>query len=242
MNVYKYDEITKEYTGVETAHLDPLESKAQGKDVFLLPANATFTAPLIVKEGYAQVFKDGVWNYVEDHRGEQYWLADDEFGTPAKEMKELGAFPEGAVFTAPEKPLKLAKKEKWDEVNAWTARKITGGFVCLCYNNEPVLYDTDQDTQITMGKARANCKSEKFAISFPNGMPCRGYVKVGEDENGNPVFDTDKTILFFTPEQIIAWDEDFSLFLSKCKGEGWAKQAEVEAATTVEELEAIELP
>lgn len=146
------------------------------------------------------------------------------------------------VMPFPGPPMEELKKFKLDEVNAWTARKITGGFVCFCYNNEPVLYDTDQDTQITMGKARANCKSEKFALNFPQGMPCRGYVKVGDDENGNPVFDTDKTILFFTPEQIIAWDEDFSLFLSKCKGEGWAKQAEVEMATTVEELEAIELP
>lgn len=115
MNVYKYDELTHEYTGVETAQLDPLESKLQGKDIYLLPANATFTAPLVVKEGYTQVFKDGVWNYVEDHRGEQYWLADDEFGTPAREMKELGALPENAVFEAPEKPFEMLKEEKLAE-------------------------------------------------------------------------------------------------------------------------------
>ena len=116
MNVYKYDELTKEYTGVETAHLDPLESRVQGKDVFLCPANATFIAPLVVKEGYTQVFKDGVWNYVENHRGEQYWLDTDEYGTPARTMKELGSFPANAVFIAPEKPVSLAKAEKINEL------------------------------------------------------------------------------------------------------------------------------
>lgn len=136
-------------------------------------------------------------------------------------------------------PLEYQKKFKLDQVNAWTKAKITGGFVCYCYNNEPVLYDTDEETQLTMTKARANCQSTKFTANFPKGMPCRGYVKVSEDENGNNIFDVDKTILFFTPEQIIAWDEDFSLFLSKCKGEGWVKQAEVEACTTKEELDEI---
>ena len=118
MNVYKYDEITKEYTGVETAQLDPLESKVQGKEVYLLPANATFTAPLVVKEGYTQVFKDGVWNYVEDNRGKEYWLPEDEYGTPARIMNELGEFPEGAIFEAPEKPFEHVKAEKVAEMKA----------------------------------------------------------------------------------------------------------------------------
>ena len=146
----------------------------------------------------------------------------------------------GQVYTT-DAPLSYQKKAKLDEVNAWTKSKITGGFVCYCYNNEPVLYDTDEETQLTMTKARANCQSEKFATNFPTGMPCRGYKKLGQDEYGKDSFDDDKTIFLFTPEQIIAWDEDFSLFLAKCKGEGWVKQAQVEAATTKEELEAIVL-
>ena len=140
-----------------------------------------------------------------------------------------------------EMPLEYAKCKKLEEVNSWTKSKIIGGFICYCYNNEPVLYDTDEETQLTMTKARANCQSEKFQVNFPNGMPCRGYVKVDEDEDGNPIFDKDKTVLFFSDDQIIAWDEDFSLFLSKCKGEGWVKQAEVEACTTKEEIDSIVL-
>lgn len=143
------------------------------------------------------------------------------------------------VLIIPKPTIEEFKQIKLDEINAWTKSKITGGFVCYCYNNEPVLYDTDEETQLTMTKARANCQSEKFQLNFPTGMPCRGYVKVREDDYGKDVFDTEKTILLFTPEQIIAWDEDFSLFLAKCKGEGWIKQAQVEATTTKEELDAI---
>lgn len=116
MQVYKYDELTHEYTGVETAQLDPLESKVQGKEVYLLPANATFTAPLVVKEGYIQVYKDGVWNYVEDNRGKEYWLDTDEYGASARTMKELGEFPANAVFEAPKKLFEQVKAEKVAEM------------------------------------------------------------------------------------------------------------------------------
>lgn len=102
MNVYKFNPITKEYTGVEPAMLDPLESKLQGKEVYLLPANATFTEPTF-KDGYANVWNGEAWEQTEDNREKQYWLADDIYGAPAREMKELGAFPADAVFTAPEK-------------------------------------------------------------------------------------------------------------------------------------------
>lgn len=64
MKVYFYDEITKEFTMSADALKDPLESKIQGKDVWLLPANATFDEPLPNKDGYKVVYKDG-WKYEE---------------------------------------------------------------------------------------------------------------------------------------------------------------------------------
>lgn len=62
MKVYFYDEITKEFTMSEDALKDPLESKIQGKDVWLLPANATFDEPLPSKDGYKVVYNNG-WKY-----------------------------------------------------------------------------------------------------------------------------------------------------------------------------------
>ena len=116
MQVYKYDEKTKEYIGAEQALINPLESELQGKEIYLLPANATFEKPNL-QEGFASVF-NGKWENIEDNRGKEYWLDTDTFGTPAKTMKDLGAFPAGAVFTAPAKTLEQLKADKIAEFKA----------------------------------------------------------------------------------------------------------------------------
>ena len=114
MQVYKYDEKNKEYIGTEQALVDPLESELQGKTIYLLPANATFEKPNL-QEGFASVF-NSKWENIEDNRGKEYWLDTDTFGTPAKTMKDLGAFPVGAVFTAPAKTLEQLKQDKINEL------------------------------------------------------------------------------------------------------------------------------
>lgn len=114
MQVYKYDEQTKEYIGTEQALINPLESELQGKTIYLLPANATFEKPNL-QDGFASVWNGTQWENIEDNRGKEYWLADDEYGTPAKTMKELGAFPANAVFTAPAKTIEQLKADKINE-------------------------------------------------------------------------------------------------------------------------------
>lgn len=145
------------------------------------------------------------------------------------------------VVAIPAPSLEELKKAKLQEVDQWTANKITGGFVSTCYNGENILYDTDTETQLTMTKARANCEGERFAQAFPNGMGVRGYAQTGTDADGTLMFADRKTVYNFLPEHIIAWDEDFSLHLAKCKYEGWIKQAQVNACTTKEEIESIVL-
>ena len=154
-------------------------------------------------------------------------------------IEDKGEYYECVEIPAPS--LEELKKAKLTEVDQWTANKITGGFVSSCYNGENVLYDTDTETQLTMTKARANCEGERFAQAFPNGMGVRGYAQTGTDADGTLVFANTKTIYNFLPEHIIAWDEDFSLHLAKCKYEGWIMQDKVNNANTKEELEAIVL-
>lgn len=137
MNVYKYDQQTKEYTGVEIAMLDPLESELQDKEVYLLPANATFEQPQ-EKAGYATVWNGEAWEQVEDNRGKEYWLADDTYGAPAHEMKELGAFPADAVFAAPKKTLEQVKAEK---INALKVERDTLEVEPITYNGNSYDYD-----------------------------------------------------------------------------------------------------
>lgn len=111
MQVYKYDEKTKEYIGTEQALINPLESELQGKTIYLLPANATFEKPNL-QDGFASVFNGTQWENIEDNRGKEYWLPTDKYGAPAREMKALGPLPEGAILTAPEKTLAELKADK----------------------------------------------------------------------------------------------------------------------------------
>lgn len=47
MIFYSYDKNTKEYTGTQNAFIDPLETKKQGKDIYLKPANSTDIKPTL---------------------------------------------------------------------------------------------------------------------------------------------------------------------------------------------------
>lgn len=137
MNVYKYND-NGEYIGTEAALLDPLETEQQGENIYLLPANATFTEPPEGQEGFARVWNGEAWEQVEDNRGVEYWLHDDKYGAPAREMKELGALPEGATTTAPEKTLDELKADK---LEALKAERDTKEVEPIEYNGH--LYDYD---------------------------------------------------------------------------------------------------
>lgn len=62
MQVYHYNEETKEFLYEEEAAIDPLETVFRKREVYLLPANATFEKPLEAKEGFRVVFDNG-WKY-----------------------------------------------------------------------------------------------------------------------------------------------------------------------------------
>ena len=153
MQVYKYNEQTKEYIGTEQALIDPLESELQGKTIYLLPANATFEKPNL-QDGFASVWNGTQWENIEDNRGKEYWLADDEYGTPAKTMKELGAFPANAVFTAPVKTLEQLKQDK---ILALKTIRDTEEVNPIAYNGN--LFDYDD-------KARDRINSAIIALSI----------------------------------------------------------------------------
>ena len=74
-----------------------------------------------------------------------------------------------------------------------------------------------------------NVNTDRFAVEYPTGCPVRGYA------DGS----TDKTIFYLTPEQVLEWCADLSTHIGTCKQAGWNKQAEVNAAQSKEELDAI---
>lgn len=126
--------------------------------------------------------------------------------------------------------LEEAKVAKLAEIDAWTAAKITGGFVSNA-SGEAVTYDSDKDTQLTMQGIALNVNTELFAEKYPDGCPVRGYPE-GSDT---------KQIYMLSPAQVMQWQADLSIHIGTCKQNGWAKQAEVAAAKSKEAVEAIEL-
>lgn len=134
---YLFDEKTKEFKNEVNAQLDPLESTKAGKDIYLLPANATWDEPT-VKDGCVPVWNGETWDAVEDHRKQEYWLPEDKYGAPAREMKELGPLPEGAMLTAPERTLDEVKADK---VQSLKAERDSKEVEPITYNGNSYDYD-----------------------------------------------------------------------------------------------------
>lgn len=120
------------------------------------------------------------------------------------------------------------KAAKLQEIDAWTAAKITGGFTSRA-SGEPVQYDSDKDTQLTMQGIALNVNTEQFAEKYPVGCPVRG-VRLG---------DAEKTVQYLSAAQVLAWCADLSIHIGTCKQSGWEKQAQVAAAVTKEDLDNI---
>ena len=103
MKEYFYNEETNELLFEQEAFIDPLETELAGHDIFMLSANATFVEPPAKKDGYAIVWNGENWEYIEDHRGTQYWFSSDSYYTEPMTMNKLGALPSGITLSRPEK-------------------------------------------------------------------------------------------------------------------------------------------
>lgn len=166
--------------------------------------------PMLLQEGYVEVSN-------EDY--ELYATLDYAYDFESGKPKKLPVY---------ETPIEELKYQKLKEVDKWTAQKIVGGFVSEC-SGERVRYDSDKDTQLTMQGIALNVDTALFAEKYPKGCPVRGYA-----EGANT-----KSIFMLTPEQVMQWQADLSIHIGDCKVAGWQKQAEVNACTTKEQLEAI---
>lgn len=72
MKIYIYNTQNNEYLYETEAQIDPLAS-SKSETIYLMPPNATQTAPLEPKAGYANVFNNGKWEQIRDERGEIYY-------------------------------------------------------------------------------------------------------------------------------------------------------------------------
>lgn len=124
MQAYMYSITTHEFLESVPCFPDPVRSRMEGREVYLLPANATFTAPPAKRTGYTAIWNGSGWIETEDHRGIQYWPKGATYNSASIEMKELGPLPDGASLTRPEQTdeEKAAEEERRKKVETEAAR------------------------------------------------------------------------------------------------------------------------
>lgn len=193
-----------------------LPEAGQRKDTKLAVEYSEAQIAEYVANGYVIVSNDD-FNKLIGNAGGEYLIADDGsvYPKPAPTDAEL---------------LPAAKQQKLAEVSQWTAANITGGFVSSA-SGEPVRYDSDVDTQLTMQGIALNVGTLLFAEKYPDGCPVRGVAE-GKDS---------KAVYLLNPQQVMQWMADLSMHIGSCKQAGWQKQAEVNACQTVAEVDDIKL-
>ena len=92
---YNYDPTTKEHVNSTVARESPAE-----EGVYLLPANATFTAPPVKKEGFVCCFIDDKWEYQVDLRGAESVSITEDGAVEVSTVTELGELEAGTLLSS----------------------------------------------------------------------------------------------------------------------------------------------
>ena len=131
--VYQYDEkkIFKTKLLLDDSDLSPSGN-------WNIPADCTEIAPPAKKENYVAVWNGSSWVKTEDYRKKEYWLPGDTYGTPGREVKEIGPLPEGATLTPPEQTIDEVKVIKKSVLKAERDQKEV---LPIEYNGNSFDYD-----------------------------------------------------------------------------------------------------
>lgn len=146
--VYQFDD-KKIYKGTLT--LDASDKSASG--AWNIPSDCVEVAPPAPQENTAYKWQGGEWAAVEDYRKQEYWLPGDTYGTPGREVKEIGPLPEGATLTPPEQTLDELKTAKIAEMKAERDRREQ---LPIEYNGAS--YDYDLKSAFKLDKARTRIR------------------------------------------------------------------------------------
>ena len=132
--VYQFDVENKTYKG--ELILDDSDKSPSG--AWNIPGDCVEVAPPAEKENYIPVWNGAAWVETEDYRGKEYWLPGDTYGTPGREVKEIGPLPEGAMLTPPEQTIDEVKVIKKTALKAERDQKEV---LPIEYNGNSFDYD-----------------------------------------------------------------------------------------------------
>ena len=174
MKFYLYDEKTKQFLKEQEGYLDPLETKAQGKNVYIVPPFSTTEKPNLtsLKDNEILVFKGGKWQIeqefyvgkIVDCQGERVskYVADNDL---TFEKCDEGF----KIVEKPlpkEKTLEELKEEKHSQLKA-TMQAKRNALTCE-YNND--VFDCNEQAQNNMTSLMgfANLGTVEFSIRSTN--------------------------------------------------------------------------
>lgn len=132
--VYQFDVENKTYKG--ELILDDSDKSPSG--AWNVPGDCVEVAPPTPQENYIPVWNGAAWVETEDYRGKEYWLPSDTYGTPGREVKEIGPLPEGATLTPPEQTIDEVKVIKKSVLKAERDQKEV---LPIEYNGNSFDYD-----------------------------------------------------------------------------------------------------
>lgn len=147
--VYQFDD-KKIYK--RTLTLDASDKSASGN--WNIPSDCVEVAPPAPQENTAYKWQGGEWVAVEDYRKKEYWLPGDTYGTPGREVKEIGPLPDGATLTPPEQTL---DELKTDKIAALKAERDQKEVLPIEYKGNSFDYD---------GKARDRINAAIIALDM----------------------------------------------------------------------------
>lgn len=106
MKIYNYSHFTHEYLFESDASIDKEASKAEGRDVYYLPADATFTKPPKTLKFEVAVYENG-WQKKADYR--DCWMVDDEM--QPKQQDKIGDLPNDFVYITDAQAAKIQEDD-----------------------------------------------------------------------------------------------------------------------------------
>ena len=109
MKIYNYLPVTGEYISEAIADIDPEETRIQGTEIYLIPANATSVEPdLVITDNEVACFNGSEWLAKPDFRGKKYY--DKTTGADII-ISEIGPIPDNLQDTPKPKTLAELKTE-----------------------------------------------------------------------------------------------------------------------------------
>lgn len=202
-------------------------------DYGLLPNNATHTPPEL-KDGSIPRWNGTAWEQVEDHKGKEGFVD----GKPYT-IKEYGPLPEGWSDTPPPPTLDEAKAAKIAAIDAQTSSAILAGFDyeidAGTGTTEALHFSYDSfDQQNFADSANVAIMAQSGGKGLPASVTWNAYRDWTPEKGGKLVR------LTLDPVEFLALYTGGALTHKAAKmEEGGRRKAAVDAAMTLEEVEAI---